>query len=173
MRGLRVVRGCGVSLAIVLMALALLSPPAGATCGPVFAPGPSTYTIYFAGELGGGIQCAGRRTRYWRNDTPFGSVASATAWSNARKDLFCANAFGLPAGWITAGSIVQARTTAGGPWTNIDISPTAANLPGSANTPSPGTEVQVSVGYYDSRAVSVHQTLSAGAWRTDIHWITC
>ncbi len=167
--------GFGLALLGGFVALMLLASPAGATCSSV-SPSSSGYTIFYSGSIDGQIQCAGRRTsvdNYLAYDgSSLERVATGKAWGNARKDLFCTNAFGLPAGWINAGAIVQEETSPG-VWINLDIGPTTSNLSGSANTPSISPSYASAFVSSQGRTVSVHQTLSAGAWRTNVFSLAC
>lgn len=156
-----------VGLGLSMACLVLFSGPASASvCGQMLPAGfPLSHQWYFTANYGGQIQCAGKWTSVSRDF--YWGIIDGYSESKAGKDIFCSNAFALPAGWVVATAAIQVHN--GSAWVTIKTGPTGYNA---ANTAV--AEAGVREGTYgNARTVSGHSVVSAGDWRHELQALTC
>lgn len=147
-----------VALSIILI---ISASPAGANCVRRHPglPWGSGWT-YFTGTSGGQIQCANRAASFGL-DIGWSADSQGKAW--AMKDIYCANPFALPAGWVQSVSFIQQWN--GTAWVNIVQSPTQSNTNGT-NTNQTNSDAFLGFplpGKY--QGVSIMQVAVAGGWQ--------
>jgi hypothetical protein len=128
------------------------------------APAGADASWYYNAVFNGQIQCAGGSANASNN----GYNIAANGSSYAGKDIYCSNAFSLPAGWIGTDLVVQ-RACLGGAWANIGDSGMLYNAgTTNINTLYGGTAGLTFGCTY--RAVVYHRVAVGGGWQNGVHW---